>query len=174
MTEKTPRRYLPPDPKGEFPFEVPLFLINLMVAIGTAREAAVEKALAPHELSVARYRSLVNISRLGDCSMKELAVMTGIDRSTLTRVIDQLIEHGLVARAEDAADRRRVLLSITEAGRAKLAGAEAVVQEIGRKSLENIPEDTQRAMVEGLRAMLASFGDRSDELAAVLRPRLED
>lgn len=48
----------------------------------------------------------------------ELAELLHDHPSTLTGVIQRLVEHGFVVRKSDPADRRRVLLDLTDAGRA--------------------------------------------------------
>lgn len=50
------------------------------------------------------------------CSM--LAREVGHDKGAMTRLVDQLVERGLVERERDSDDRRVVNLSLTEEGRA--------------------------------------------------------
>jgi DNA-binding MarR family transcriptional regulator len=49
-------------------------------------------------------------------SVSSLANMLNISRPGVTRILDRLVEADLVSRAEDAADRRRVLVYRTPAG----------------------------------------------------------
>jgi len=49
-------------------------------------------------------------------SVSSLARMLNISRPGVTRILDRLVEAGLVSRAEDAADRRRVLVYRTPSG----------------------------------------------------------
>lgn len=49
-------------------------------------------------------------------SVSSIANMLQISRPGVTRILDRLVEGDLVSRAEDAADRRRVLVYRTRAG----------------------------------------------------------
>jgi DNA-binding MarR family transcriptional regulator len=105
------------DAAGEFPFAPEDYLLHLMAATATFREAALDQALRPLELNVSRYRVLSALMRCGDSTMSDLASFVAVDRTTLTRVADSLVAAGLVSRIADDTDRRRVLLSLTDAGR---------------------------------------------------------
>ncbi len=65
---------------------------------------------------------------------RQLAARLTIDRSDMVKLIDDLVAAGLVERARDVADRRRVTVTVSPAGRALLdrlqADAAAVQEEI--------------------------------------------
>jgi DNA-binding MarR family transcriptional regulator len=54
-------------------------------------------------------------------TMNELAKVLGLDKSSVTGLVDRAERRGLVARAPSAADRRSVLVSLTDQGRALAA-----------------------------------------------------
>ena len=58
--------------------------------------------------------------------MGELAERVLITRPTVTRLVGRLVDQGLVERTSDAQDRRTVRVSLSEAGRARLADAAVV------------------------------------------------
>lgn len=64
--------------------------------------------------------SLASIERHGVLTPGELARIEGVQRPTVTRVINRLVEAGLVERRADPNDRRCALLSVSEAGHAYL------------------------------------------------------
>lgn len=47
----------------------------------------------------------------------ELSRQTGLAKTTLTGMLDRLEEQGLVTRTADAADRRQIIISLTEKAR---------------------------------------------------------
>ncbi len=61
-------------------------------------------------------RVLMVILKMPELKMKDLSEQVGLEKSTLTRVIDSLIEEGLVARCNDMQDRRKINCSLTEKG----------------------------------------------------------
>ncbi len=58
--------------------------------------------------------------------MGELAERVLITRPTVTRLVARLVDDGLVERSPDAHDRRTVRVSLSDEGRARLAGAARV------------------------------------------------
>ncbi|NTW50959.1 MAG: MarR family transcriptional regulator [Chlorobiaceae bacterium] len=68
-------------------------------------------------LTEATWRPLLHLHILGDQSkQKDLATSVGIEGATLVRLIDTLVEKGLIQRTEDTSDRRKNLISLTQAG----------------------------------------------------------
>lgn len=51
---------------------------------------------------------------------RELAARPSIDRSDIVKIVDDLAVAGLVERARDITDRRRVTVTVGPAGRALL------------------------------------------------------
>ena len=52
--------------------------------------------------------------------MSELSVRLGVSISTTSGLVDRLVDHGLLARHDDPADRRQVVVTITPSGSADL------------------------------------------------------
>lgn len=50
----------------------------------------------------------------------EIAKMLNMEKGSLTTLVDQLVDFGLVNRCEDHHDRRKSLLSLTDAGKAEM------------------------------------------------------
>ena len=67
-------------------------------------------------LTRATFELLALIYRHGPLRVSELVQRVGVDQSTVSRQIRPLEDLGLVARSEDAADRRVVWLDVTDAG----------------------------------------------------------
>ena len=133
------------DPAGEFPFATDDYVLHLLVAIHQLRDSTLDGLLRPIGLNVGRYRVLSVLNRPGAYSMTEVANFTAIDRTTLTRIADQLVASGLVERRTDSKDRRQVRLEITPAGQVVYGDAVAVVRGLNGKLLRDIPEDQRRA-----------------------------
>lgn len=47
-------------------------------------------------------------------ALKEISMAIGLANSTVSGIIDRLVEEGLVERVQDSGDRRRVMISATE------------------------------------------------------------
>ena len=87
------------------------------------------RAQRSNDLSVPQFRTLAYISRHPCCSLTAVADFIGLTLPAMSTLVNGLVEQGLVLRAVDPADRRRVLLTVTETGiavhRRALDGAEA-------------------------------------------------
>ncbi len=59
-----------------------------------------------HGISVSQCYSLDALWRSGSLTMGELAAELALEISTMTRIVDHLVEVGLADRQEDPADRR--------------------------------------------------------------------
>lgn len=86
----------------------------------------VDRALSDAALSPAGYRVLSWLS-MGSAAAAVLAEKLAVSRPTVTLVVDGLQARGLVNRTADESDRRRVTISMTGAGQAALADADARV-----------------------------------------------
>jgi MarR family transcriptional regulator for hemolysin len=80
--------------------------------------AAADKVAADYGLSQATGLPVLVISRFGENGVRPgvLAETLSLEASTLVRVVDHLIESGLLERHEDPNDRRAKLLRLTEEG----------------------------------------------------------
>jgi DNA-binding MarR family transcriptional regulator len=95
-----------------------------------------DRALASSGLTVSGYAILVHLDREGPRALGELAARLAMDRSTLSREVSPLIASGLVVSALDGADQRRRILSLSDAGAARLRLARPL-REAARASLEH-------------------------------------
>ncbi|MEZ4281902.1 MAG: MarR family transcriptional regulator [Myxococcota bacterium] len=79
-----------------------------------ARAIAAEKSdLRPREFAV-----LNRLHQFGQLTQVELASLTYKDKPAVTRMLDRLIERGLVRKQISASDRRAYLVSLTPKGEA--------------------------------------------------------
>jgi len=123
-------------------------------------------------LNLPKWRALSVISRLGGCTMNELAEFTTIDRTTLTRTADQLIDAGLVSRCGLPGDRRIVRLEMTEEGEAIFETALVEMRRFNRQALEGVSTEDQDHLRATLRAVLANItesGERADAITYMRR-----
>ena len=75
---------------------------------------------APEFLEIAvtmpQAKLLYLLSALGDLHMSDLVIRLGVSLSTVSGLVDRVVESGLAARREDPVDRRQVVVSLTTAG----------------------------------------------------------
>ncbi|WP_433799289.1 MarR family transcriptional regulator [Actinomycetospora sp. CA-084318] len=103
--------------------------------------ARIEAATAPEGVLLPQWLVLACLAESGDLAMGELVEGTGLNDSTLTRVVDRLATSGLVYRAVDPADRRRVRVSLGDRGRAlhaRLAPAVRTAEDAEREPADGV------------------------------------
>lgn len=136
---------------------LPSYLSYLLYQTEQHRRAMAADLLARHGLSFAKWVAMISLRRFGDLSMTRLAKLAATDRTTLTRSIDSLIAEGLVARTAAAADRRIVMIRLTDAGRRLLETIRAEIRPLNRAVCANLTTDEQAAMTRYLQKMLAGL-----------------
>jgi DNA-binding MarR family transcriptional regulator len=96
-----------------------------LVQVSFAVTAVLSQVAAAHELSLTQLR-MFGVLRDREITMAELAGSLGLDRSSVTGLVDRASRRGWVQRRQGAADRRQVLVSLTDEGRqlAALGAAE--------------------------------------------------
>ncbi len=84
-----------------------------------------KELLEQHGLALSWYDVLVQLSEAPQrrLRMTELASAVLLSKSGLTRLVDRMVEAGLLDRDADPADRRGVLVSLSDAGLARLREA---------------------------------------------------
>jgi len=114
-----------------------------------------------------QYTILISITRLskaGDVSVTTVADHLHLSGSAVTNEITKLVRMGLVEKTADPVDRRRVILRITDAGRARfdrLAPIQSQVNDVhfGRLSADDFAQ---------LRRMMADLVESTDDALSLL------
>lgn len=97
--------------------ELPTFLTT---QVATAAQRLVTEAFGAVGARGYHFRVLAALDEFGALSQADLGRRVGVDRSDVVAVIDELAAAGHVSRAPDPDDRRRNVISMTEAGREQL------------------------------------------------------
>jgi len=94
-------------------------LTRLLLLVGGNLLEELERNLKPYGLNDSDFRTLMMIhsSPSGSASPSELCEYAQQGATNMTRIANVLVKAGLVTRASSAEDRRRVVLSITPAGK---------------------------------------------------------
>ncbi len=104
-------------------------------------------------LTLAQARTLVYVSRHEGIRQSKLADMLEILPITLTRLIDQLVEAGLVDRRADPLDRRAHQIYLTAQAPTHLSSIEQAIELVQAKALSGLPESQLDTMLTNLKTM---------------------
>jgi DNA-binding MarR family transcriptional regulator len=101
--------------------------------------------------------SIIEIGLAGKTSVKVLADALGVDKSTMSRIIDGLVETGMVARSLDDDDRRYVVISLTEKGQDIFQKISCAWYLFCSEIMKNIPIKKQDSVIESLQLIAESI-----------------
>lgn len=93
-------------------------LAYMIASINRQLEAELEDRLRPGGVPIEQYRILEVLDASEPAAMGEIATQSLIEAPTLTKIVDKMVAEGLVYRAPDPNDRRRVLILTAPGGKA--------------------------------------------------------
>lgn len=130
-------------------------LIDALAQTAYTVTAALSKVGAEHDLSLSQMR-LLGILRDRRLRMAALAEYLGLDRSTMSGLVDRAEKRGLIARTPSATDGRAVEVSITAEGEALMAPVYARFVELLAPLTGTLSPAERRQLQAHLEHMLGS------------------
>jgi DNA-binding MarR family transcriptional regulator len=120
----------------------------------------IDTVLRPLDLTFARYEilTLLSFTKHGSLPMTRMGALLQVHPTSVTSAVDRLEAQGFVERLPHPTDRRAVLASITEAGRARALAATAALNGQVFEQL-GITEHQTNQLRTVLRALRANAGD---------------
>lgn len=121
----------------------------------------VDRVLKEHALTRTGYMVMITL-QMSEGSARPLGQLSKrllVHPTTVTMVIDQLENAGLVARRPHPTDRRTVLAELTPAGHKAATKASAALAAVGF-GLPGIDDETAERITEDLRRVRRSLGDK--------------
>ncbi len=112
-----------------------------------------DEALRPVGLTNGQFSLMTALSRPEPFGMGALASLLAMDRTTLTAAVKPLEARGLVRVLVDPADKRARLLTLTDAGHARLAEALPIWEQAHAALEALIGEDESARLRRDLRAL---------------------
>jgi len=122
---------------------------------------ALRMAMRQHvgeQLSVPQFRCLAFVAREPGVSIGTVANFLGVTMPTASAMVDRLMRAGQMASRTSSADRRRLELELTPAGRALLRRIRRDAQSELAQSLASHGEHDLQKVREGLAVLRNAFG----------------
>jgi DNA-binding MarR family transcriptional regulator len=118
-------------------------------------------------LTLSGYRILSLVAE-GNERSSQIAGRLALARPTISNAVDQLVERGWLQRGSNPEDRRAVVLTVTDAGRAAIAEADAAIAERLRPAFDRVddPAGVLQAMERITAAVAEVRAERIKEAAA--------
>jgi DNA-binding MarR family transcriptional regulator len=102
---------------------------------------------------------LTEIGWAGTASLNTLSERLGVDKSTMSRNIDILVNNGLVSRTTDPDNRRAVVITLTAPGQHLFTQVEASMTQFYETFYNALPVDKRSQVLESLEILLAAIPD---------------
>jgi DNA-binding MarR family transcriptional regulator len=121
-------------------------------------------------LSIPQFRALALIQRQPSASLSILADHLGSSLPTASRLVQGLVEQGLLKRQGCPQDRRQLCLGITERGHSVLTSAWSGTQDRLTVEFQKLLPEQRTAVVEGVRLLKELFGSLGLSDIAINKP----
>lgn len=114
-------------------------------------------------LSVVQCHTVIALGELGETTIGEMAVQMGVDKSTLSRTLDTLVEKTLVDRREHATDRRYLLVRLTDKGRQVCDHLNRVNDDFIARVFARIPEQGRSEVMKHVEQFVSALRAENGE-----------
>jgi DNA-binding MarR family transcriptional regulator len=127
---------------------------RLLTQAAMHADRLVNEGLAGADARKWHYAVLASLQEFGPASQATLSRRTGIFRSDLVAVINQLAARGLIERAPDPSDRRRNVITMTPRGRRHLRQLDKLIDTIQDDLLAPLTQSQRDQLVRLLTRLL--------------------
>jgi MarR family transcriptional regulator, lower aerobic nicotinate degradation pathway regulator len=99
------------------------------------------------DLTPPQFAALSKLSDVGETSQNQLGTLVAMDAATIKGVIDRLRARGLVEVTRHEGDKRRLMVSLTDAGRATVAELTPLAEQITAETLAPLSPRDQATLL---------------------------
>lgn len=110
-------------------------------------------------ITISQCHAVVEIGRAKEISLNELAEILTLDKSTMSRTINNLVDNGLAVREVHPEDRRYVTITLTDKGSTIFRKIEEGMTEYYMKVFKAIPEDKRQQVIESLKLIIDAVNE---------------
>ncbi|MFD7075746.1 MarR family winged helix-turn-helix transcriptional regulator [Nocardioides sp. NPDC057577] len=122
--------------------------LALEKVVRLVREVSTAGDISPTAATV-----LGGLARTGAQRVTDLAKVAGVSQPAMTQLVNRLTQQGLLARVADDADRRAVLVEVTDAGREVLETRRGQRAGVLDAALARVSADDRAAIAAALPAL---------------------
>ena len=115
-------------------------------------------------VTLAQCHTILEIEDLGQATTVELSKRLGLDKSTLSRTIDGLVNIGLLERVADPTDRRFNLLSLTTKGQEVADQINQSNDDFYRRVFDGIESERHDEVIDNFEKLVWAMRRHQDHL----------
>ena len=101
-------------------------------------------------VTMAQCHAIMEIGEAGELNLKVLSARLGLDKSTLSRTVESLVQDGLIDRTPSKQDRRATVIRLNEKGCAARDRINSTWNQICRDMFRDIPREKHAQLIESV------------------------
>ncbi|GAA6175366.1 MarR family winged helix-turn-helix transcriptional regulator [Sulfitobacter pacificus] len=125
--------------------------IGFLLRLASQRHSVIFQRNVVGNLTPTQFSTLVRISERGGVSQNHLGRLAAMDVATIKGVVDRLKAKGLVQTRADLKDKRRMSISLTDAGHQMMDDLKRAGHKISALTLDPLSEAESQTLVTLLR-----------------------
>lgn len=112
-------------------------------------------------ITLSQCHTIVEIGRAGTMSANALTEILGVDKSTVSKSIDKLVNNEFLVRDSDPEDRRSVILGLSDKGQLSFAEIEKRANIYFAEVVADIPDNKREQVIESLQYLVQALKVKS-------------
>lgn len=108
-------------------------------------------------VTIGQCYAILEIGLAGEISLIDLANLLNLDKSTMSRTVNNLVSQGLVERIIDPENRRYVKIKLTQGGQRVFETTNTIFDSYLQTILNSITENKRKQVVESLEILVEAF-----------------
>ena len=138
------------------------YLPYLVNRLGSALVASfTASALAQHDLNIDAWRVMAVLANRGAQRQIDLAALTSIEVSTLSRLVTRMVRRGLVTRRRSQASNREVVVELSAKGRGLVTRIIPLAHRLEAAAAQAIPARDLVVIKRALQRMFENMAQRT-------------
>jgi DNA-binding MarR family transcriptional regulator len=114
-----------------------------------------QEKMAGIDITARQYVVLVTVAQNDGASQQDIIDNTGIDRSTVSQIMQTMIRKGLLKRKRTKEDARAYAITVTDQGRDILKASEAIVEGVNEALVAALSATRAKTFIDNLRSIIA-------------------
>lgn len=108
-------------------------------------------------VTLGQCHAIVEIGRAKDISLNHLAELLNLDKSTMSRTVNNLVHQGLAERKIDTNDRRYIKIQLTRAGNEVFNNIEKNMENYYHEIFKSLPVGKSEQVIESLNLLIMAI-----------------
>lgn len=125
--------------------------IGYLLRLANQRHTAIFQQEIEKRLTPTQFSAMIRLNEHGPVSQNHLGRLAAMDVATIKGVVDRLRAKDLVTLTPDLKDRRRMLIELTEKGRALFEEVRPIGQVISQRTLKTLSDTERKSLIKLLK-----------------------